>query len=88
MTLREAIYITTVFEEGTLSGAAERLYVCRQVIGRAVSSVEKRTGRPLFIRTAGRLTPTKECENLVADVRPLLSAWNSFNDRYDKVDGQ
>lgn len=83
MNIREIRYVIALAETGTLLSAGKKLFVSRQVVGRAVRDIETRLGRPLFTRIKGRHVPTEACLRLVEDGRLLLQAYDSFNATYD-----
>lgn len=61
-------------ESGTTSKAAVRLGLSQSAISRSISSLEARTGRILFERDGGRLTPTLEAAQLNRRLDPLFEA--------------
>jgi DNA-binding transcriptional LysR family regulator len=61
-------------ESGTTSKAAVRLGLSQSAISRSISSLESRTGRILFERDGGRLTPTSEAAQLNRRLDPLFEA--------------
>jgi DNA-binding transcriptional LysR family regulator len=58
--MRDIEIICAVVMERKTTGAAVRLGVSQPAISRAVSNIEKRLGKSLFHREAGRLVPTAD----------------------------
>ena len=86
MNIREIRYVIALAETGTLVGAGKKLFVSRQVVGRAVRDIETRLGRSLFTHVNGRRVPTEECLRLTEDGRLLLRAYDNFNATYDPTE--
>jgi len=53
-------YLLVIQEEGSISKAADRLYMSQPSLSKAVASVEASIGCKLFLRTSGGLVPTEE----------------------------
>lgn len=52
-------YLLIVAEEGSISRAAERLYISQSSLSKAIASVEAAIGHPLFRRTSAGMRPTE-----------------------------
>ncbi|MBQ6450848.1 MAG: LysR family transcriptional regulator [Solobacterium sp.] len=59
---REVEYILAVAEEGSISRAAERLYVGQPAISKTIAAVEEMVGFKLFIRERTGMIPTEAGE--------------------------
>lgn len=66
-----------VAEELHFRKAAERLHVTPSRVSQAVRTLERRVGRPLFVRTSRRVRLTPLGEQLLADFRPALARLTS-----------
>lgn len=50
MEIRHFHYIRTIYEMGSISRAAEKLYISQPSLSQLLKSVEKKVGAPLFDR--------------------------------------
>ena len=57
-----------VMTAGTVTGAAEFLYISQPAVSRLISDLEYAVNLPLFLREKGRLIPTREAEVLFEEV--------------------
>lgn len=55
---RHAQYILAIAEEGSISKAAEKLFITQPSLSQMLLSIEKRCGLPLFYRSKKKMTPT------------------------------
>ena len=58
---------------GSLTRAAEKLYVSQPAVSKLISMLEKKCGFPLFTRRGNRLQPTTEGEMLYAEIQPIFA---------------
>ena len=58
MEIRHFHYIRTIYETGSISRAAEKLYISQPSLSQLLKSVEKKVGAPLFDRGSQPLRPT------------------------------
>lgn len=58
MEIRHFHYIRTIYETGSISRAAEKLYISQPSLSQLLRSVEKKVGAPLFDRGSQPLRPT------------------------------
>ena len=58
MEFRELTNILTIAEEGSLSKAAEKLFVSQSSLSQFLTKLEQEIGSPLFFRAKGELTLT------------------------------
>lgn len=70
--LRELESLRAVVTTGTTIGAARRLGVSQSAVSRALTQLEARVGRSLFIRQSGRIQPTAEALRLNEKLDPLF----------------
>lgn len=59
MNTRLIEYVVTISEEGSLSKAAEKLYITQSALSQAILKLEAELGTALFIRNRRTLVPTK-----------------------------
>lgn len=62
-----------VLDAGSISGAAARADLSKSVISKRISDFEAALGVPLFLRHAGRITPTDNAHALASRLRPALA---------------
>lgn len=62
MDLKELDYIVTVANEGSISRAAEKLFMAQSSLSQAVRLFEQDLGTPIFVRTARGVRPTSAGE--------------------------
>jgi len=70
--LRELESLRAVVTTGTTIGAARRLGVSQSAVSRALTQLEARVGRSLFIRQSGRIQPTAEALRLNDKLDPIF----------------
>ena len=70
--LRELESLRAVVTTGTTIGAARRLGVSQSAVSRALTQLESRVGRTLFVRRSGRIEPTDEALRLNEKLDPLF----------------
>ena len=58
ITLRQLEYATAVASQGGMTAAASALHVSQPALSVAIRQLEDHLGQPLFLRHAGRITPT------------------------------
>ena len=58
MNVRQAQYLIAVFEEGSISGAAKRLYISQPALSQTIQMVEKELGARIFDRTTTPISLT------------------------------
>ena len=59
MELRELKYFLAVVQQGSISGAAEYLYITQPSLSRQMQHLESEVGGPLFVRGSRRITLTE-----------------------------
>lgn len=70
--LREFESLRAVVTTGTTIGASRRLGISQSAVSRALSQLEARVGRSLFIRRSGRIEPTEEALRLNEKLDPIF----------------
>ncbi len=72
MTFKQLSYFTTIYEKGSISGAAETLYISQQALCRILGALENEFGRPLFTRGRSGVCPTELGTELYRSSQPVL----------------
>ena len=73
ITLRQLEAFCAVVESGSISVAAERLYLSQPAVSKIIASLEYRTQLTLFDREYRRIVPTAEARYLYKEARRLLA---------------
>lgn len=71
-TLDEIETFLSVIELGTVTATSARMNLSKSVISKRISDLEAALGAALFLRTAGRVTPTEAALRLADRLRPAL----------------
>lgn len=87
MELKELRYIVALAEEGSISRAAERLYMAQSSLSQFLQQYEKELGTPLFVRTSKGIRLTSGGAVFIENARKLLlqyrraenELWDSAN---------
>lgn len=78
MTHKDILYVITVFDEGSFSAAARKLYISQSALSQAIRKLELEFGMELFSRGGGSSVPTNACRVFVEQGRQVLRCWNQF----------
>lgn len=79
MTLKQLSYFTTIYEEGSISGAAETLYISQQALCRILGTLENELGRPLFTRSRSGVCPTELGTELYRSAQAVLKEMTALD---------
>ncbi len=74
MELEQLRIVAAAAREGSLSGAARRLYISHSTVSRTVSALEREFGAKLMDRGSHELRLTKAGETLLTESERLLHA--------------
>lgn len=72
MDIKELNYIVTIANEGSISRAAEKLYMAQSSLSQFLQQYEAELGTPLFIRTSRGIRPTASGSVFIAHIRQIL----------------
>ena len=86
MELKELEYIVAVAEEGSISRAAERLYLAQSSLSQYVARTEGELGVKLFRRTAGGVRPTAAGELYLRNARQMLLQYHQVRKQLTDLD--
>lgn len=83
LNLRQIEVFRALMISGSITGAAELLFVSPAAISRLISYTEQRIGLTLFRRTKGRLYPTPEAQRLFVEVTSVYETVQRVNEVAD-----
>ena len=84
MDLRELEYLTALSEEGSVSRAADRLYMSQSSLSQFLQQYEDDLGVRLFLRTSKGIRPTTSGELFIEHMqRILLDYQRARNELWD-----
>lgn len=72
MDLKELHYIVTIADEGSISRAAEKLYMAQSSLSQFLQVYEAELGTPIFMRTSRGVRPTASGAVFISHARQLL----------------
>ena len=75
MDLKELDYIVTVADEGSISRAAEKLFMAQSSLSQAVRLIEQDLGTSVFVRTARGVRSTAAGEAFISHARQILQQY-------------
>ena len=78
MTTRELLYIKTIADEGSMTRAAQKLFVTQPSLSHCVMTLEQQLGTRLFTRTAGGLVLTYAGEKYYRMACEVLRVYAAF----------
>lgn len=82
MTLQQIRYLNAVAEAGSISKAAEQLYVAQSSISSAIKDVEKEYEITLFERTPKGVLMTHRGREFISDIQYILNYQNYVEEKY------
>ena len=71
MTIEQLHYVIEIVKAGSISAAANQLFISRTVLSSAVSRLENELGRKLFVRTSRGIHLTPFGKLFLDHIRPL-----------------
>ena len=86
MTLQQLRYVTMVAETGTITEAANRLYISQPSLTNAIHELEKEMNIVIFNRTNKGISLSREGEDFLGYARQILEQAGILNDK-DKGNG-
>lgn len=78
MTQRELIYIKTIADEGSISKAAQKLFVTQPSLSHCIRGIEESLGAKLFVRSSTGLTLTYVGERYYSVATEILQIYSDF----------
>lgn len=84
MDMKELTYIVTIADEGSISGAAEKLFMAQSSLSQSLQLYEAELGIPIFMRTSRGVRPTAAGAAFIQRVRHLLHSYRlAQNEAWD-----
>ena len=87
MDLKELKYLVTVANEGSISRAAEKLFMAQSSLSQAIRISEQDLGTPIFVRTARGVRPTAAGEAFIAHARQILQQYRAACSEAADIEG-
>lgn len=89
MDLKELTYIVMLADEGSISRAADKLYMAQSSLSQFLQQYEKELGTPLFLRTSKGIKPTEGGAGFIDSAREILLRYREAeNQLWDSVNLQ
>ncbi|KLU21906.1 LysR family transcriptional regulator [Caballeronia mineralivorans PML1(12)] len=85
LNLRQVEAFKAVFEQGSVSRAAEILFVTQPAASKLVAHLEEDTGLTLFERVRGKLVPTRHGVRLYAEVDRVFAGLRQVEQAVDSI---
>ena len=87
MTLQQLRYVTMVAETGTITEAANRLYISQPSLTNAIHELEKEMNIVIFNRTNKGISLSKEGDDFLGYARQVLEQASILEERYKENSG-
>lgn len=87
MTLQQLKYVITVAEAGTITEAADRLFISQPSLTNAIHELEKEMSLQIFNRTNKGISLSKEGEEFLGYARQVLEQAAILEDKYKGSEG-
>ena len=84
MTDKQLEYIVTIAAEGTITRAAQKLFIGQSALSQVLSHVETELGVKIFLRTSPTLLPTPSGELFLASAREVLEIKRNLLAQYSE----
>ena len=81
MTIKQMQTFATVCREGSVTAAAEKLYVAQSAVSRTLRELSRQYGITLFEHVGGHLKPTDFALQLLEDINELLDLYQNLEDK-------
>lgn len=76
MDMKELTYVITIAEEGSISAAAEKLFMAQSSLSQALRLYEAELGTPIFMRTPQGVRPTAAGSAFIQRARQILQSYH------------
>ncbi len=73
MDQRQIQYFVCLYEEGSVTRAAQRLHIVQPALSMQIAKLEQELGRQLFVRSSKGMVPTEHAAHMYALFLPVLA---------------
>lgn len=87
MDLKELTYIVTVADQGSISQAAEKLFMAQSSLSQALRTFEAELGTSIFVRTTRGVRPTAAGEAFIEQARQILNRYRLAQSEVWDIEG-
>lgn len=87
MTERELLYVTTIAQEGSLTKAAQKLFITQPALSHSLTGIERALGQTLFRRESRGLVPTYAGERYCETAREILRMYGDLEQELAEMQG-
>lgn len=77
MDLKELNYVVTVANEGSISRAAEKLFMSQSSLSQAIRVLEQDLGTSVFVRTTRGVRPTAAGDAFISHAKQILQQYRT-----------
>jgi DNA-binding transcriptional LysR family regulator len=88
MDLKQTQYFVALYEEQSMTRAAQRLHIVQPALSMQIAKLEQDVGRQLFRRHSRGVTPTPAGDEMYALFAPIVTAFNSAKTKVVRSGGQ
>ncbi|MBO5010220.1 MAG: LysR family transcriptional regulator [Clostridia bacterium] len=78
-------YVYAVYQEGSFTRAAEKLYISQPALSLTIKKVEKEIGAPIFERSGREIKPTVIGAKYIAAIESTMRIQNNLNTEIDDI---
>lgn len=82
MDIKELSYLVTIADEGSISRAAEKLFMAQSSLSQFLQLYENELGSPLFMRTSRGVRPTAAGQAFINHARQILLSYRHAQDEF------
>lgn len=86
MILKELVYLVTIADEGSISRAADRLFMAQSSLSEFLKQYESSLGTKLFMRTSSGVRPTASGRLLVEQSRQILLSCKKMQNEISDIE--
>ncbi|MCD8011388.1 MAG: LysR family transcriptional regulator [Lachnospiraceae bacterium] len=87
MEMKEMLYIVTIAEEGSISRAAEKLYMAQSSLSQFLQQYEAELGTKLFRRTSTGVYPTDSGKVVLEHAQKILQQYHLMRSQVSDIEG-
>lgn len=87
MDMKELNYIVTIADAGSISAAAEKLFMAQSSLSQALSLYESELGTPIFVRTSRGVRPTPSGSVFISHARQILNHYRLAQSEVWDIEG-